>query len=252
MATPKVVGVIQARTDSSRLPGKVLARIGGRMLVEWTVAAMSAVPSLDALVVATTDEPVDDALVRALEGIVAVYRGPTYDVLARCWQAVAPLEPVIVVRQTADNPFVDPDVVEAQVQRLVAGGFDFVGNDGWPRGIAAEVARAEALGQAAQEAMDPAEREHVMPFLYARPERFRIGTLAVPGAFAHDRYTVDTEADLAFARELARRLGHGPPVRLPELEALVTADPALAEMNSGVHQKSWREVDGRALTGRVE
>jgi spore coat polysaccharide biosynthesis protein SpsF len=245
-APRRIVGVIQARTDSSRLPGKVMAMIGDRALVEWTVAAMSAVPSLEALVVATTNEPGDDALARALADSVAVHRGPTYDVLSRCWEAVAPFEPTIVVRQTADNPFVDPDVVQAQIDRLLDGGFDFVGNVGWPLGIAAEVALADALRQAYDEAVDAAEREHVMPFLYARPERFRIGSLAVPGEFAHDRYTVDTEADLALARALARHLGHGPPTRLPELEALVRADPGLALLNAGVHQKHWREVDQRA------
>jgi spore coat polysaccharide biosynthesis protein SpsF len=220
--------------------------IGDRRLVAWTVAAMSAVPSIDALVVATTDEPEDDVLVRALAGSVAVHRGPTYDVLTRCWDAVTPFDPTIVIRQTADNPFVDPDVVAAQVQRLVDGAFDFVGNTGWPLGIAAEVARAPALLAAATEAREAAEREHVMPFLYTRPERFRIGSLAGPPSFVHDRYTVDTEADLALARELARRLGHGPPTHLAELEALVAADPDLALLNSGVHQKTWREIDQRA------
>jgi spore coat polysaccharide biosynthesis protein SpsF len=248
---PRVVGVIQARTGSSRLPGKVLATIGDRTLVEWTVAAMSAVPSIGALVVATTNEPGDDALVRALGDSVAVHRGQTHDVLSRCWEAVAPLEPTIVVRQTADNPFVDPNVVEAQVDRLIQGTFDFVGNTGWPLGIAAEVALADALRQAYDEAVDTAEREHVMPFLYARPERFRIGSLAVTGEFAHDRYTVDTEADLALARELARRLGHGPPTQLAELEALVRADPDLAHLNAGVHQKHWREIDHRATGHRL-
>jgi spore coat polysaccharide biosynthesis protein SpsF len=247
MVAEKVVSVIQARTGSSRLPGKVLAMIGDSILIEWTLAAMSAVRSTNALVVATTEEPEDEALVRLLANVVAIHRGSTYDVLARCWEAVAPFEPTIVIRQTADNPFVDPDVVEAQVRRLIDGDFDFVGNAGWPLGIAAEVARAEALNQAADEARDMAEREHVMPFLYARPERFRIGSLAVPGNFVHHRYTVDTEADLALARELARRLGHGPPAHLAELEALIRAEPSLALLNSGVEQKQWREVDSRAV-----
>lgn len=142
-----VVGVIQARMGSSRLPGKVLAQIGDRPLIEWTIAAMLAVPSVSTVVVATTEDPADDQLVAHLSGVVAIHRGPTFDVLTRCWEAVAPYSPSIVVRQTADNPFVDSDVVEAQIERLKEG-FDFVGNVGWPLGIAGEVATARALEEA--------------------------------------------------------------------------------------------------------
>ena len=249
----RIVGVIQARLGSSRLPGKVLAPIGEQPLIAWTITAMRAVPSLDELVVATTDTPEDDVLVRELEGIepvVAVHRGPVQDVLTRCWEAVAPFDPTIVVRQTADNPFVDPDVVGAQIQRLIAGAFDFVGNAGWPLGIAGEVARATALGEAAREAVDPAEREHVMPFLYARPERYRIGTLDGPAEPGHHRYTVDTDEDLELARRLASALGHGPPVHLAELASAMGANPGLAALNAGVRQKNWHEVDARADSGQ--
>jgi spore coat polysaccharide biosynthesis protein SpsF len=136
-------------------------------------------------------------------------------------------------------------VVEGQIA-LLRRGFDYVGSSGWPLGIAGEVATAKALGEAAREARDPAEREHVMPFLYARPERFRIGTLAAPSELAHHRYTVDTEDDLAFARAIAARLGHGPPVHLGELDALIRAEPSLASMNAAVVQKEWQQVDHRA------
>ena len=242
----RVVGVIQARTGSSRLPGKVLALIEGRPLVLWTIDAMLNVASLDELVLATTTEPSDDELASVAAQRVHVHRGPVHDVLTRCWDAVLPYRPMIVVRQTADNPFVDPDVVEAQIQRLADGGYDFVGNVGWPLGIAAEVARADALALAAAEASDPAEREHVMPFLYARPDRFRIGSLRAPDRQVHQRYTVDTDHDLLLARELARSIDHGPPIHLVELERAMSANPDLAALNASVRQKDWREVDERA------
>ncbi len=105
------------------------------------------------------------------------------------------------------------------------------------------MARAAALETAAREATAPAEREHVMPFLYGHPERFRIGSLAQPAAARHSRYTVDTPEDLAFARALAARIGHPPPVRLAELEAIVAREPGLADLNVDVRQKPWQEVE---------
>jgi spore coat polysaccharide biosynthesis protein SpsF len=239
----RVVAVIQARTGSTRLPGKVLAMIGDRPLFAWTVAALRAVPGIDLVVLATSDEPADDVLAAAAAGLAPVHRGSARDVLARVWDAAAPHAPDLVVRGTADNPFPDPDVIGAQVAACVGGGFDYMGTSGYPLGIAAEVARASALEMAAREATAPAEREHVMPFLYGHPDRFRIGSLPAPAAPRHSRYTVDTPEDLAFARALAARIGHPPPVRLAELEAIVAREPGLADLNADVRQKHWQEVE---------
>jgi spore coat polysaccharide biosynthesis protein SpsF len=236
----RIVAVVQARMGSTRLPGKVLEDIEGRPLLAWTVLGVRAIPGVTHVVVATTTDRADDAVAALAARLgVGVHRGSVEDVLSRCHDAVAPFGADVVIRQTADNPFPDPAVAAAQVERLVEGDFDYVGIDGWPLGIAAETCRMAALETAAYEATDPADREHVMPFLYRQPERFRIGRLeragaARPGAAA--RYPVDTAADIAFARALAARLGHGPPITLDELERLVDDEPALLELNAGVWQ----------------
>jgi spore coat polysaccharide biosynthesis protein SpsF (cytidylyltransferase family) len=241
MTTPHTVAVVQARMGSTRLPGKVLEGIEGRPLLAWTLLGVQAIPGLADVVVATTTDAADDAVVAVAQGIgVAVHRGSATDVLSRCHDAVAPFHADIVVRQTADNPFPDPAVAAAQIGRLVDGGFDYVGIDGWPLGIAAEACRMAALATAAAEATDAADREHVMPFLYRHHERFRIGRLEREAVSAADgRFTVDTAADLAFARALAHRLGHGPPVSFGELQAIVHAEPDLLDLNAAVAQRSW-------------
>jgi spore coat polysaccharide biosynthesis protein SpsF len=201
------------------------------------------VPAVEIVVLATSDEPADDSLAKAAAELVLVHRGSARDVLARVWGAAAPHAPDYVVRGTADNPFPDAEVIGAQIAACASGGFDYVGTSGYPLGIAAEVARASALETAAHEATEPAEREHVMPFLYGHPDRFRVGSLPQPAAARHSRYTVDTPEDLALARALAARIGHPPPVRLAELEAIVEREPGLADLNVDVRQKPWQEVE---------
>jgi len=238
----RTVGVIQARMASTRLPGKSLEPLAGRPLVLWTVAAMQAVPELANLVVAITEERSDDPLAAALEGRVSVHRGPVHDVLRRVQDAVAPFRPDLVVRETADNPFVDPAVVSAQVTRCIEGGFDYVGTAGWPLGIAAEVARGAALAEADREAAEPAEREHVTPFLYSHPERFRVGSLSPTMPLPSGRFTVDTAEDLAFVRAIAERLGRER-ASVARLRAIVEAEPELVAINAGVRQKTWQEAE---------
>jgi len=249
----RIVAVIQARMGSTRLPGKVLEPVGDRSLLAWTVAGVRAIPNLATVVVATTTEPRDDPLAEAAAALGAeVHRGPVLDVLTRCFEAVAPYEPNLVVRQTADNPFPDPSIAAAQIDALLTGGLDYVGIAGWPIGIAAEVCRMDALSAAMHEATAAADREHVMPYLYGHPDRFRIGTLPRIGTVQAGgegwRFTVDTPADLELARALADRLGHAPPVYLEELEAMMAAEPELAQLNAAVVQKPWQVA--QAAEGR--
>jgi spore coat polysaccharide biosynthesis protein SpsF (cytidylyltransferase family) len=250
----RTIAVIQARMGSTRLPGKILEPIEGRPLLAWTIAAVRAVPEVDDIVLATSDRPEDDAVVEAMRDLdVRVHRGSVHDVLRRVADAVRALEPDVVLRQTGDNPFVDPEVMSAQLVRLDEGPFDYVGIAGLPLGIGGEAVRAEALWIADREATEPADREHVLPFVYARPERFAIGSLTEPPAWRHPRYTVDTPADLAFARAVAARLpGRRPPARLATLEAIVADANGLAELNATIIQRGHHEAELNQSRGPEE
>lgn len=241
----RTIAVIQARMGSTRLPGKILEPIEGRPLLAWTIAAVRAVPEVDDVVLATTDRPEDDAVAEAMRVLdMRIHRGSVHDVLRRVADAVRPLEPDVVLRQTGDNPFADPEIMAAQLVRLDEGPFDYVGIAGLPLGIGGEAVRAEALWIADREATAAADREHVLPFVYARPERFAIGSLTMPPAWRHPRYTVDTPADLAFARAVAASLpGRRPPASLATLESIVAGGTGLAELNATVSQRGHHEAE---------
>ncbi len=245
------IAVIQARAGSSRLPRKILALIAGEPLLTWTIKATQAVEGIDRVIVATTTETEDDETAALAGQLAEVYRGSTFDVLDRVWRAVEGHGEQSLSGRRPTIPFRTPSW-SPQVRTLREGRFDFVGNGGWPLGIAAEVAHAEALEAAAAEARDSAEREHVMPFIYARPERFRIGVLPPPSLPVHSRYTVDTAAHLELTRALAIRVPHGSPILLHELETIIRREPGLADLNQSVRQKEWREVDDRARHPRSE
>jgi spore coat polysaccharide biosynthesis protein SpsF len=141
---------------------------------------------------------------------VPVVRGPLLDVLERYRIAAAQLEANAVVRITGDCPFIDPKVVDRVVARWRAGDEDFVGNCVDPRtypvGMDTEVVSWPALRAAAAEAVDPVDREHVTPFVRARPERFPAARVDLDPPCGDVRLTLDTVEDLALLRHVARHV----------------------------------------------
>lgn len=194
---------------STRLPGKVLADVGGRPMLAFQLARLRLL-EVDHLVVATTtlerDNPV--AELAAVSG-AEVVRGSEADVLARFLAALDAHPSDVVVRLTADCPLADPSIVYEALALRAALGADYASNSlvrTFPVGLDTEVMTADALRAAAAEARDPAEREHVTPFIHRRPERFRLAALRVPDLLGDERWTVDTPADLDRVRDIVARL----------------------------------------------
>jgi spore coat polysaccharide biosynthesis protein SpsF len=203
------LAVVQARAGSTRLPGKVLMSVAGRPMLAFMLERLAGT-HVDRLVVATSTDRRDDAVaeVAAAAG-VAVVRGSESDVLARFAMALDTHPADVVVRLTADCPLIDPALVDEVVAARAAAGADYASNTivrTYPDGLDVEVLTAGALSTAAAEATDPAEREHVTPFVYRRPERFRLVSVVGPEALGHERWTVDTADDLERVRAIVAQL----------------------------------------------
>jgi len=160
-------------------------------------------PLVDAghrLVVATSDTTGDDAVANLGFSLgIPVVRGPEGDVLARFALTLQEHPASDLVRLTADCPLHDPMVVQAAISHHHARGADYTSNTlvrTYPDGLDVEVVRADALRVAFDEATDPDEREHVTPFIYRRPSRFRLAQLTVSDDAGDERWTVDTPEDL--------------------------------------------------------
>ncbi len=204
-----VLAVVQARTGSTRLPGKVLADLGGKPLLRFMLDRLESL-KVEMLVVATSDHPDDDRVeaVAQAAGVVCV-RGPEHDVLARFALALRSNPADTVVRLTADCPLIDPEVVNELIEVFRRTGADYASNTlvrTYPVGLDAEVLTAAALKTADREAADPVEREHVTPFIYRRPAHFRLAALRQDRLLSHERWTVDTADDLDRVRRMVTQL----------------------------------------------
>jgi spore coat polysaccharide biosynthesis protein SpsF len=189
----------------------VLREVAGRPLLEYVVARLTRVRGLDAIVVATSQEPGDDPIVAwAAARELAVYRGPRDDVLGRVIEAARAHRLDAVARVNADSPWLDPDLLTAAIARMRAERPDLVTNlvaRRWPYGVSAEVATVAALARA-HAAADADDREHVTRRLYAQPEAFDTVALSSSEDAGSDvRLVVDTEDDLRSFERLVDTLG---------------------------------------------
>jgi spore coat polysaccharide biosynthesis protein SpsF len=225
---------------SSRLPGKVLRRLGGRTVLERVALAAKHSGVLDELVVATTVEDTDDAIVAECEAIgVPCYRGPVDDVLTRFLGVLDKHESDIVLRFTADCPLLDPNLVARAYRVFVAAGVDYMTTSitrTLPRGLDVEVVRTPVLREIDALATDH-HRTHVTSYIYTHADQFDVIGMTTQPDLSHLRLTLDTDDDWKLMEAIVEQYGDDPiPVRA--LADWLAGRPDLIELNAHVLQKA--------------
>jgi spore coat polysaccharide biosynthesis protein SpsF len=197
--------VVQARLDSTRLPGKALLSLGGQPLIYRVMEALKAVKA-DAYALACPPECAAPFAQAAEQNGFRIVTGSKDDVLARYCNAVRVLKADRVIRATGDNPFVFADAANAI--HAEGSGADYAAYAGLPYGAGVESVAAEALLRAEREAVLPYEREHVCPYLYGHGELFLLHRPLAPIRWRHPevRLTVDTGEDYCRALQLWGKL----------------------------------------------
>lgn len=235
--------IVQARMSSTRLPGKVLLPLAGKPMLIRLIERLGRVQRAHAIVVATTTNVADHPIVDECALLnVPCFRGSEHDVLSR-YAEVARLHAAdVVVRITSDCPLIDPALIDLVISSYHGqGGSDYVSNmlpPTWPYGMAVEVFSARALEEAQAEAAQAAEREHVTPFIYWRPERYRVRNVASPVDLSHHRWTVDTPEDYELVRRLFETLYPvHPQFSQDDVLAVLAAHPDWLTLNQHIQQR---------------
>lgn len=231
---PKILCLIQARMGSTRLPGKSMALLAGKPLVEHVVTRAHRSQLSNYICVATTDQPADDVLAAHVQTLhnTGLYRGASEDVLGRFASALLLYPDVeVIVRVCADDPFVDGSLIDLLLTAFLTEWAEpredidpphymQLGGLTWPTGLGLEVFSRKALQDAAQYATDPEDREHVTPWMQ---RAYPAWVLKDPYArgLINTRWTIDYPADMEAARAVYDRLydPSGPPFDYDDLIA---------------------------------
>jgi spore coat polysaccharide biosynthesis protein SpsF len=239
-----VVGaVIQARTGSSRFPGKVFAQIAGKPLLGHILDRLRLCKTLHKIIIATTREPQDAEIIRFAESRgVPCFAGSTKDVQKRFLDAADEHGLDVIVRICGDSPFIDPEMTDRLVRELIEAGADYADPD--PSIPAAyegmEVATTDALRRSREVGDDGPDREHVTLYLRRHPGPFRLAHPVPPedtrGKF---RLSVDNHADLEFASAVYAGIYRPDrPFTASDVAGFINEHPEIAAINAHVHQKN--------------
>lgn len=214
----KTAVFLQARMGSTRLPGKAMLKLGPLTLLEWCLRALDKVGSdVHAVLTDAASQTVFEIYTKRAGWELFV--GDPENVLDRFVKAAGHFGAQYLLRATADNPFVSAHLAQLNLNALQEGGWDLFAYQMAPLGTGTEAVRTDALLFAIESDPDAYEREHVTPFIYRNPERFRIGRPTVGPSFYHPegRVTVDTQEDYERLKTLVERNSWEPPLDLASL-----------------------------------
>lgn len=230
------LAIIQARMNSSRLPGKVLKFIGNEILIDIIYRRLSRAKAVDKIIVACTTSSSDDILTKHLiNKNIDFFRGDEDDVLSRFYLAAKDHNPVNVVRITCDDPLKEPDLVDKAIDLLTKTGSDYVSNTinpSYPEGLDVEVFTFQALETAYLEARLCSEREHVTPYIWKNTKLFKVTEFFFVLDASSLRWTVDKKADLDFFNVIVEKLGPLSNLRYEDLLFFLMKNPEFVEINN--------------------
>jgi spore coat polysaccharide biosynthesis protein SpsF len=238
----KSVAIIQARMGSTRLPGKVLSDLEGEPMLARVVNRSRRAITVNEVVVATTIKPADKPIAELCSKLGRpCFQGDEDDVLDRYYRAALAHRADLIIRITADCPMVEPEIIDRVVLELQNNEkIDYAGNTlpprTFPRGLDVEAVTFEALERAWREDENKAWREHVTPYIYNHPEKFKLYAVVNSVDYSSMRWTVDTYEDLSFIRNIYKHFGHDH-FSWHDVLTVLRQHPEWLEINRHVKQK---------------
>ncbi|MBN9654819.1 glycosyltransferase family protein [Halobacillus sp. GSS1] len=240
----KVMAIVQARMGSTRLPGKVLKQVNGKTLLEYQIERMLRSKKINQLVVSTSKKELDDPIIELCRDLkVDTFRGSEKDVLGRFYETCEHYKADVVVRMTADCPFIDPDVMDKVISYFLDHHpyYMYVSNTrsrSYPRGMDTEVFTYEVLKDAYMNANSPHDLEHVTPFIVKRVGPSAVAQVSHDIDLSHHRWTVDTPEDFQFVSKVLDCLyPTNPTFTFQDVLGVLERNPEWVEINRQVKQK---------------
>jgi spore coat polysaccharide biosynthesis protein SpsF len=206
--------IIQARMNSSRLPGKVMKKLNNKPMLNYVLEQIRFSKLVKKIIVATTHSKNDDLIYEYVKKKgINIFRGKSKDVLDRYFQCAKKFQLDTIVRITSDCPLIDPEIIDLVIKNYMQGDFDYISNNKprtFPYGMDVEVFSFKSLKKAWVEASLPSEREHVTPYIYKNLKKFKIKNIKQKKNFSKIRITVDRQNDFELIKNIVNNVKSNP------------------------------------------
>lgn len=242
MQVKKIIASIEARMTSSRLPGKVLKKINNLPCLELMVNRVKKSKYLNDIVIATTINKEDDAIVKwCKENNINYYRGSENNVYERVLEAHIHFDTDVIVELTGDCPLLDPVLIDDAIEIYLKGDYDYVSNcieETYPLGMAVEVFSLETLKSIkTNRELSYMDKEHVSPYLYVSNE-YKTFNIEAPKEhfFPNLSVTLDTKEDFEMIEKVDSQFDNID-YSLSDIIKVVNENKQWLKLNEGIHRK---------------
>jgi len=235
-----VIIIIAARMTSSRFPGKTLKKLHGKPMLEHIIDFLQFCKNVDKIVVATSDEKEDEQIQNLCRKKQCLcFKGSKNDVLGRYYECARKYNADFIVRLTADNPLVEPSLVDAGIDMCIKNNFDYVTNmihHTFPMGAyPIEVMTMKLLKENYLFQKEPLTREHVTYHIRKNYKKYKVGEIFTPKKLQREqwRLTVDHIEDFNLIEKIFSKLYHpGKYIEYEELVNFLDKNNDLLKINS--------------------
>ena len=234
--------IVQTRTGSTRLPGKVMMKADDKLLmVDYVINQLKYSKLHDEIVIATTDLKQDDVIFDYVTNRnIPCFRGDEKNVLERHYQCAKKYAFSTIVRIPSDKPLIDPTIVDSVIEKFQSNSYDYISNfsvdvndkfiPSYPSGTEVEIFSFTALETAWKNATSEHDKEHVTPYIYTQPEKFKIFTLKSEKNLSQFRWALDYENDLKLIRSIISKITKRP-ILMNDILELFEQEPDLTKIN---------------------
>ena len=236
--------IVQTRTGSSRLPAKVMMKADDKLLmIDYVINQLKHSKLHDKIVIATTDLKRDDVIFdHVTNRNISCFRGDEKNVLGRHYQCAKKYGFSTIVRIPSDKPLIDPTIVDSVIEKFQSNSYDYVSNffidvndddkfiPSYPSGTEVEIFSFTALEAAWKNATSEDDKEHVTPYIYSHPEKFKISILKSKKNLSQFRWALDYENDLKLIRIIISKIEKRP-ILMNDILELFKREPDLTKIN---------------------
>ena len=235
----KVIAIVQARMGSTRLPNKMLKKIGKKSLIQIVMSRLSMSKKIDKIILATSIAKNNDTLVSHVKKLgYDCYRGSENNVLERFFLAAKKYDAEVIVRITGDCPLVDHDLVDMVINNFLNNKVDYSSNinpSSYPDGLDVEVFSFKALKGAYEKANKEFDLEHVTPFIY-NSNIFKTTNIEHSEDLSTLRWTVDEQADLDVIIKIYEYFNYNSNISWRDVAGLCIIKPEIFLRNSNIQR----------------